>query len=46
VLDRLSPAERIAFVLHHSFAVPFEDIAPVVGRSTVAAKKLASGARQ
>ncbi|MEV5474525.1 sigma-70 family RNA polymerase sigma factor [Streptomyces sp. NPDC002387] len=45
VLDRLSPAERIAFVLHDSFAVPFEEIAPVVGRSTAAAKKLASRAR-
>jgi RNA polymerase sigma factor (sigma-70 family) len=46
VLDRLSPAERVAFVLHDSFAVPFEDIAPIVGRSTVTTKKLASRARQ
>ncbi len=46
VLDRLSPAERVAFVLHDLFAVPFEDIAPVVDRSTAAAKKLASRARQ
>jgi RNA polymerase sigma-70 factor (ECF subfamily) len=45
VLDTLSPAERIAFVLHDMFAVPFEEIAPVVGRSRVAAKKLASRAR-
>ncbi|MGR6968527.1 sigma-70 family RNA polymerase sigma factor [Streptomyces cynarae] len=45
VLDRLSPAERVAFVLHDSFGVPFEQIAPVVGRSTVTTKKLASRAR-
>ncbi|WP_369251426.1 sigma-70 family RNA polymerase sigma factor [Streptomyces sp. R41] len=45
VLDTLSPAERIAFVLHDMFAVPFEEVAPVVGRSRVAAKKLASRAR-
>ena len=45
VLDRLSPAERVAFVLHDSFAVPFEDIAPIVGRSAGATKKLASRAR-
>ena len=46
VLDRLNPAERVAFVLHDLFAVPFEEIAPVVGRTVVAAKKLASRARQ
>jgi RNA polymerase sigma factor (sigma-70 family) len=46
VLGTLSPAERVAFVLHDMFAVPFDEIAPVVGRSTVAAKKLASRARQ
>lgn len=45
VLDRLSPAQRVAFVLHDLFAVPFEDIAPVVDRSVVATKKLASRAR-
>ncbi|MGW5664789.1 sigma-70 family RNA polymerase sigma factor [Streptomyces sp. NPDC003758] len=45
VLDRLSPAERVAFVLHDSFGVPFEQIGPVVGRSTVTTKKLASRAR-
>jgi RNA polymerase sigma-70 factor (ECF subfamily) len=45
VLDRLAPAERIAFVLHDMFAVPFEEIAPIVGRSSVATKKLASRAR-
>ncbi|HVV22350.1 MAG TPA: sigma-70 family RNA polymerase sigma factor [Pseudonocardiaceae bacterium] len=45
VLDRLGPAERVAFVLHDMFAVPFDDIAPIVGRSTVTTKKLASRAR-
>ena len=45
VLDRLSPAERIAFVLHDMFAAPFDEIASIVGRSTAAAKKLASRAR-
>jgi len=46
VLDRLAPAERIAFVLHDLFAVPFDQVAPVVGRTPAAAKKLASRARQ
>ncbi|WP_163508255.1 sigma-70 family RNA polymerase sigma factor [Fodinicola acaciae] len=46
VLDRLTAAERIAFVLHDMFAVPFDQIAPIVDRTTVAAKKLASRARQ
>ncbi|MEU9079441.1 sigma-70 family RNA polymerase sigma factor [Kitasatospora sp. NPDC048538] len=46
VLDRLGPAERVAFVLHDGFAVPFEQIAPIVGRTPVAAKKLASRARR
>ncbi|AWS44760.1 sigma-70 family RNA polymerase sigma factor [Streptosporangium sp. 'caverna'] len=46
VLARLAPAERIAFVLHDMFAVPFDEIAPIVGRSPVTAKKLASRARQ
>ncbi|BBJ46522.1 hypothetical protein SSPO_092400 [Streptomyces antimycoticus] len=46
VLDTLGPAERIAFVLHDVFAVPFDRIAPIVERSPVAAKKLASRARQ
>jgi RNA polymerase sigma-70 factor (ECF subfamily) len=45
VLDRLGPAERVAFVLHDLFGVPFDRIAPVVGRSRPAAKKLASRAR-
>ncbi|WP_306363978.1 sigma-70 family RNA polymerase sigma factor [Nocardia sp. CC227C] len=46
VLDRLSPAERVAFVLHDVFAVPFDQIAAVVDRTPDAAKKLASRARR
>src|SRR5262249_974551 len=46
VLEALSPAERVAFVLHDVFAVPFEDIAPIVGRSPLAARQLASRARR
>jgi RNA polymerase sigma-70 factor, ECF subfamily len=46
VLERLAPAERVAFVLHDLFAVPFEEIAPIVGRSPAAAKMLASRARR
>jgi RNA polymerase sigma-70 factor (ECF subfamily) len=46
VLDRLSPAERLAFVLHDMFAVPFEEIAPIVGRSLEATRQLASRARR
>jgi RNA polymerase sigma-70 factor (ECF subfamily) len=45
VLDRLSPAQRVAFVLHDVFAVPFETIGDVLDRSPTAAKKLASRAR-
>jgi RNA polymerase sigma-70 factor, ECF subfamily len=45
VLDRLSPEQRVAFVLHDVFAVPFETIAGLLDRSPVAAKKLASRAR-
>ena len=45
VLDRLTPAERLAFVLHDMFAVSFDDIAPMVGRSPAAARQLASRAR-
>ena len=45
VLDRLTPAERIAFVLHDVFAVPFAEIGAVVGRTPAAARKLASRAR-
>jgi RNA polymerase sigma factor (sigma-70 family) len=46
VLETLSPAERLAFVLHDMFAMPFEEIAPLVGRSEVAARQLASRARR
>ncbi|MEO3888979.1 sigma-70 family RNA polymerase sigma factor [Nonomuraea sp. B5E05] len=46
VLDKLAPAERLAFVLHDVFAVPFEEIAPIVDRSAAAARKLASRARR
>jgi RNA polymerase sigma factor (sigma-70 family) len=46
VLDTLSPAERLAFVLHDMFDLPFEEIAPMVGRSPVAARQLASRARR
>jgi RNA polymerase sigma factor (sigma-70 family) len=46
VLDTLAPAERLAFVLHDLFAVPFEEIAPVVGRSPAATRQLASRARR
>jgi RNA polymerase sigma factor (sigma-70 family) len=45
VLDRLSPAQRVAFVLHDVFAMPFENIAAALDRSPAAAKKLASRAR-
>ncbi|MEV0475549.1 sigma-70 family RNA polymerase sigma factor [Streptomyces prunicolor] len=45
VLDRLGPAERVAFVLHDLFAVPFDSVAAVLDRSRPAAKKLASRAR-
>jgi RNA polymerase sigma factor (sigma-70 family) len=46
VLDTLEPAERLAFVLHDMFAVPFDEIAPIVGRTPVAARQLASRARR
>jgi RNA polymerase sigma factor (sigma-70 family) len=46
VLETLAPAERVAFVLHDLFAVPFEEIAPIVGRSPAAARQLASRARR
>jgi RNA polymerase sigma factor (sigma-70 family) len=46
VLDTLNPAERVAFVLHDVFAVPFDEIATIVGRSPVAARQLASRARR
>ena len=46
VLDSLNPAERLAFVLHDMFELPFEEIAPVVGRTPTAARQLASRARR
>lgn len=46
VLETLAPAERLAFVLHDMFAVPFDEIAPIVGRSSTAARQLASRARR
>jgi RNA polymerase sigma factor (sigma-70 family) len=46
VLDTLAPAERLAFVLHDIFAVPFDEIAPIVGRAPDATRQLASRARR
>ena len=46
VLERLEPTERLAFVLHDMFAVPFDDIAPIVERSPAATRQLASRARR
>jgi RNA polymerase sigma-70 factor (ECF subfamily) len=46
MLDRLTPAERLAFVLHDLFAVPFEEVAGIVGRSPEGARQLASRARR
>ena len=46
VLETLSPAERLAFVLHDTFGLPFDEIAPIVDRSPTATRKLASRARQ
>jgi RNA polymerase sigma factor (sigma-70 family) len=46
VLETLDPAERLAFVLHDMFAVPFDEIAPMVGRTPTAARQLASRARR
>ena len=46
VLETLSPTERLAFVLHDMFGVPFEEIAPIVGRSPAASRQLASRARR
>jgi RNA polymerase sigma factor (sigma-70 family) len=46
VLDTLTPSERLAFVLHDMFGVPFEEIAPIVDRSPAAARQLASRARR
>ncbi|HEY3006325.1 MAG TPA: sigma-70 family RNA polymerase sigma factor, partial [Kribbellaceae bacterium] len=46
VLDTLTPAERLAFVLHDMFGVPFDDIATILGKSPAAARQLASRARR
>ena len=46
VLQTLTPAERLAFVLHDMFAVPYDDIAPILGKSPAAARQLASRARR
>lgn len=46
VLDTLAPAERLAFVLHDTFGVPFDEVAPILGRSPNAVKQLASRARR
>ena len=46
VLDSLTPPERVAFVLHDVFAIPFDEIAPIVGRTPVATRQLASRARR
>jgi RNA polymerase sigma-70 factor (ECF subfamily) len=46
VLDTLSPAERLAFVLHDMFGVPFEEIGPIIDRTPTAARQLASRARR
>src|SRR4051812_7208027 len=46
VLDRLGPAERLAFVLHDVFALPFDEIGIIIGRSPMAAMQLASRARR
>jgi DNA-directed RNA polymerase specialized sigma24 family protein len=46
VLETLDPAERLAFILHDTFGVPFDEIAPIVGRSEAAARQLASRARR
>ena len=46
VMERLDPAERLAFVLHDMFAVPFDEIAPTVGRTPAATRQLASRARR
>ncbi|KOX16981.1 sigma-70 family RNA polymerase sigma factor [Nocardiopsis sp. NRRL B-16309] len=46
VLETLTPAERLAFVLHDMFAVPFDEVGPIVGRSTASARQLASRARR
>ncbi|WP_428994999.1 sigma factor-like helix-turn-helix DNA-binding protein [Kribbella qitaiheensis] len=46
VLETLTPAERLAFVLHDMFAVPYDDLAPIVGGTPAAARQLAGRARR
>ncbi len=46
VLDMLTPPERVAFVLHDMFGIPFDEIAPIIGRSSAASRQLASRARR
>src|SRR5687767_11835103 len=46
VLDTLAPAERVAFVMHDIFDLPFDEVAPIVGRTSTAARQLASRARR
>ncbi|MDQ0564038.1 RNA polymerase sigma-70 factor (ECF subfamily) [Rhizobium mesoamericanum] len=46
ILERLAPAERVAFVLHDMFDLPFDDIAPIIHRSSAATRQLASRARR
>ncbi|NNH73115.1 sigma-70 family RNA polymerase sigma factor [Nocardia uniformis] len=46
ILDTLAPAERLAFVLHDMFAIPFDEIAAIIGRSSAATRQLASRARR
>jgi RNA polymerase sigma factor (sigma-70 family) len=46
VLDTLNPVERVAFVLHDTFSVPFDDIAPIIGRTPTATRQIASRARR
>jgi RNA polymerase sigma-70 factor (ECF subfamily) len=46
VLDQLGPAERVAFVLHDMFDIPFDEIAPIIGRTSEATRQLASRARR
>jgi RNA polymerase sigma-70 factor (ECF subfamily) len=46
VLETLTPAERMAFLLHDMFAMPYDEIAPIVGRTPAAARQLATRARR
>src|SRR5262249_14229722 len=46
IIDQLSPAERLAFVMHDMFDMPFDEIGPIIGRTSMAARQLASRARR